>query len=416
MKQYVPEYYNEFKCIAGACRHTCCAGWEIDIDKYTMAEWHQMDEPLRSFILDKVCFPDDCSTDVSAGNLADHSADVEAGQPVAGQPFLKLAEDDRCAFLNNEGLCEMILRCGEDTLCQICTDHPRFRNFYSDRIEMGAGLSCEAAAELIVSWQGNFRLTKTDQQLPKACLADVKEILDDLSHMTEAELQDLRQNEADVFQLRDMLIGILEDRTLDIDSRIDEVLSCCDITMPDLDTSQWADALLSLDRLDAQWTHTLEELREASFAASCTVSNGSTLSCSDTLSGEDLPSNCETQFAGSLPCGSSPSDDGELPDSGSCFASSSPAWLLDPAWQKAFENLMVYFLYRHMPESLTDFDVTTKISFAALSCRLLRDICLMHDKKYGSISLHNLAEYARMYSSEIEYSLSNLGKVYDMLF
>ena len=32
MKRVVPDYYADFACVAGACRHTCCVGWEIDID------------------------------------------------------------------------------------------------------------------------------------------------------------------------------------------------------------------------------------------------------------------------------------------------------------------------------------------------------------------------------------------------
>ena len=25
-----PDYYPAFRCIAGACRHNCCIGWEIE--------------------------------------------------------------------------------------------------------------------------------------------------------------------------------------------------------------------------------------------------------------------------------------------------------------------------------------------------------------------------------------------------
>lgn len=32
MKLVKPSYYKEFKCIAGACTDTCCAGWEVDVD------------------------------------------------------------------------------------------------------------------------------------------------------------------------------------------------------------------------------------------------------------------------------------------------------------------------------------------------------------------------------------------------
>lgn len=29
----VPEYLDEFSCIGGACEDTCCAGWNITVDK-----------------------------------------------------------------------------------------------------------------------------------------------------------------------------------------------------------------------------------------------------------------------------------------------------------------------------------------------------------------------------------------------
>ena len=31
-----PNYYDKFKCIANRCKHSCCIGWEIDIDEDTM--------------------------------------------------------------------------------------------------------------------------------------------------------------------------------------------------------------------------------------------------------------------------------------------------------------------------------------------------------------------------------------------
>lgn len=33
MKIRVPEYYKDFACIGGTCIDTCCAGWEVDVDK-----------------------------------------------------------------------------------------------------------------------------------------------------------------------------------------------------------------------------------------------------------------------------------------------------------------------------------------------------------------------------------------------
>ena len=33
MKVMTPHYYKDFRCIAGACTDTCCAGWDVDVDK-----------------------------------------------------------------------------------------------------------------------------------------------------------------------------------------------------------------------------------------------------------------------------------------------------------------------------------------------------------------------------------------------
>ena len=33
MKIVTPAYYKDFKCIAGACTDTCCAGWDVDVDE-----------------------------------------------------------------------------------------------------------------------------------------------------------------------------------------------------------------------------------------------------------------------------------------------------------------------------------------------------------------------------------------------
>ena len=120
MQIYAPSYYKKFRCIASACRHTCCVGWEIAVDE----------ESLPRFAADPLVAPY-----------------LETGDT----PHIRLLSGERCPFLREDGLCEMILQNGEDSLCQICRDHPRFRNFWSDRVEIGLGLVCEEAARLIFS-------------------------------------------------------------------------------------------------------------------------------------------------------------------------------------------------------------------------------------------------------------------------
>ena len=45
MKLYAPGYYKRFACIASKCRHSCCVGWEIDIDPETADTTPEVTEP-----------------------------------------------------------------------------------------------------------------------------------------------------------------------------------------------------------------------------------------------------------------------------------------------------------------------------------------------------------------------------------
>jgi len=132
MKVFAPDYYPGFRCTAGACRHTCCAGWEIDVDPETMKRYREMDGPLGAKLRQRI--------------------------DPAPEPHFMLSDRERCPFLTDQNLCEIILQAGEDALCQICADHPRFRNYWSDRIEMGLGMACEEAARLILTSRHPIRL------------------------------------------------------------------------------------------------------------------------------------------------------------------------------------------------------------------------------------------------------------------
>lgn len=124
MITYFPDYYKDFHCIADKCRHTCCAGWEIDVD----------DDALERFLSDP--------------SIAPH---------ISGNS-ITLDSSERCPFLREDGLCKMILEHGEDFLCDICTEHPRFYNEYEDYTEGGIGLVCEEACRIILDKQEDFTL------------------------------------------------------------------------------------------------------------------------------------------------------------------------------------------------------------------------------------------------------------------
>lgn len=125
MKQYQPTYMHEFHCIADRCRDSCCIGWEISIDDQTAASY------------DKI-----------GGSFGNR---LKAAMTKDSPRCFYTDEHERCPFLNEKNLCDIIMEMGEQSLCQICTDHPRFYNWYPDRKECGLGLCCEEAARLILT-------------------------------------------------------------------------------------------------------------------------------------------------------------------------------------------------------------------------------------------------------------------------
>lgn len=215
MKLIGPDYYGDFRCIADACRHCCCVGWEIDIDKETLAKYQSMQGAMGE-------------------RIRAHMAQEE------DTAHFLLTKEERCPFLNAQGLCELILECGEDMLCQICTDHPRFRNFYTDRTEIGLGLCCEAACRLIMT-----------QQAPTQLIV--------LKDDGENEMPD--EEETAFLNWRDALIGLAQERSFPIQQRMEHVLAYCGCALPEYSKAEWADFYLSLERLDEGWTYRLEQLR-----------------------------------------------------------------------------------------------------------------------------------------------------------
>jgi len=213
MKLIAPDCYPRFACIAGACRHSCCIGWEIDIDEDTREYYRTVPGEIGR-------------------RLAKNIADGEEGS------CFRLGEGERCPFLNRDNLCDLILTLGEDALCQICDDHPRFRNFYADRTEIGLGLCCEAAGRLILLQREPARLTVIDDD-------------------GENDLPD--EAEAGLLALRDELTAIAQDRSRPIDARLGEILSRSGLS-PDRSPARWAEFLGTLERLDDAWADRLNEL------------------------------------------------------------------------------------------------------------------------------------------------------------
>ncbi len=284
MSMFKPSYYDEFKCIANECKHSCCIGWEIDVDS----------DAMKLYRGEQGAFGERLRENISEGEV----------------PHFVLKAGDRCPFLNCENLCDIIINMGEEALCQICADHPRFVNFTQYGEEIGLGMCCEEAARLIVTHK------------------------DRVKFVCEGSGPD--------FALREKILGILQNRDKNIDERIFDLMLEFDIIVPKLN---WQKIYLGLERLDSNWTKRLAG-----------------------LNGERK--------------------------------------LFTKNWDIPFEQILVYFIYRHLSEGIFDGRTEERIKFAVLSFYMIREI-FAHSEE----TIEELIEICRMYSAEVEYSEENTERL-----
>ena len=124
MKYTIPHYFEDFKCVAAECEDTCCAGWQIVIDEDSLDRYEQVEGPF--------------------GNRLANSIDWEEGT------FLQYERERRCAFLNDNNLCEMYERLGEVSLCFTCANYPRHIEEFENLREVTLTISCPEVARILL--------------------------------------------------------------------------------------------------------------------------------------------------------------------------------------------------------------------------------------------------------------------------
>lgn len=125
MKLFKPRYYDDFRCIAGACPDSCCQEWAVVVDA-DKADFYrglpgELGNRLRSVLAE------------------------EDGETVM------VIENRRCPMWRADGLCRIQAELGEQALCKTCREFPRLTHDYGDFMELQLELSCPVAAQLILA-------------------------------------------------------------------------------------------------------------------------------------------------------------------------------------------------------------------------------------------------------------------------
>ena len=174
MRYLKPHFYDQFVCTAGDCPDTCCAGWQIVIDEDSLERYGNEKSEFGKRLRNSIDWEEEC--------------------------FYQ--NNRRCAFLNDENLCDLYKELGPDSLCDTCRLYPRHTEEYEGLRELSLSLSCPEAARIILSCKEPVRFLEEE--------TDEEDDFEEFDFMMFSQLEDTR----------DVLFRILQNRELPLQERM----------------------------------------------------------------------------------------------------------------------------------------------------------------------------------------------------
>lgn len=363
MKYHKPSFFDQFKCIGSACTDTCCAGWEIEVDETT----------AQGYLAEKGAFGDRLRREIGS-------------EP--GEYFFKL-KNNRCPFLNKENLCDIFINLGEERLCDICREHPRFYNWFGDYTEVGLGLCCEEAERLLFSDSKSLTFVEEVTQDEEQDYSDEDEYTD-ASDLLDDESEECEQ----MLEERKAIFSILQNRKKNIGARLKRLL----LQLP------YADEMLLLTVPILEWDDP-ESIPKLDYNAKPST---------NTLKSSAL---FLIRFFGGMESLDEtwPSMMKELEQNIDSLIDVDKAaefiqFMKGENRLYEYEHIAVYLVYRYYPEILFDGQIEAKILFAAASICLLFLMDLQCFQENGVYTQQDRIELVRRFSKEIEYCPENMER------
>lgn len=367
-----PDYYKEFSCIADKCEDTCCAGWEIVIDKKSLNKYKMAlrtaDKSMRRRLLTSVKWV---------------------------QGTFRQGKDKRCAFLNDHNLCDLYSGLGEKSLCKTCRLYPRHIEEFEDVREVTLSISCPEVARILMNKKDPVHFLEYEKPEEEEyeeydpflyfVLADTRDVLIEIAQNREVSM--------------DVRVRMIHGLAHDIQTRIDrsQLFSCEEV----LERYQNERAISHFEKICKrdisdkhirrrnyektkhlyEKLHTLELLRDD--WESLVYETEAMLY---EQSWEDYDQ-LEKEFTNWLK--------EEMPD-----------------WEIQCEQILVYFLSTYFCGAVYDGEAYEKAMLALISVCLIRELLLARWlKNEKTLTTEDVIENVYRYSREIEHSDPNLEEV-----
>lgn len=343
MKTYVPNYYKNFHCLASDCKNSCCtAGWEIDIDENT-AQYYKSVQGEFGNKLRK--------------NIKNNSTN--------SSKCFSLNKNNTCPFLTQNKLCEIYIKLGEQHLCQICQEHPRFYEWFANYKEAGIGLCCEEAARIILTQKDEFKIEEI-------------KLLNDLNNFNDIDYNEEIFNYLN--RAREKIINYINNAS-NIRSSIKNIIWYANVLQQNIDNNLLDD----------------EDIFEINSYTSTNVSEILIF----LLTLEQNNSNWHKYLKNAISLYEKSNQNLNL-----FFKENT---IIDTY----LKNIFLYFIWRYFIKSVFDEDVISKVILAAISTATIETLLFTKWIENKTLTLEDCIKIVQNYSEEIEYNEDNIIKIYN---
>ncbi|MCR1962890.1 flagellin lysine-N-methylase [Clostridium perfringens] len=439
MKVRVPNYFNEFKCIASECEDTCCAGWEIVIDDETHKRYEKVEGEFGDILRSKIVKSD-------------------------GENIF-LLNNGNCSFLNEKKMCEIYINLGEDHLCYTCQQFPRYTEEFLDLKEVGLSLSCPEAARIILRKAENttFNLSEEDK-----CENEMQEELEDdlslsceninssncdlckssnlknsennrlfnLSESENIECFDLKNSEDSEFSNSEVDSFTEDEDYFDegIDAEVlSEFLECRNIVFKIIERNDFdlgTKAALALEfvkevqnKIDLgdmdEIPELMEEYRDENFINTL-LKELESFKGKESIKYKNL---CECLNVYKKIKHINSNDPLGLEKALKYFEGNEEFYLrkhkeFNEYYKEnlyKFKNILVYFIFRYFMKAIFDYDVSAKIKLAIISTLTIKELAVVRFiENNNEFTEEDMVEVSRIYSKDIEHSDENIENLQEI--
>lgn len=393
MRYCKPDYYDDFQCLAGDCPDTCCAGWQIYIDEDSLERYEQVEGPF--------------------GNRLKNSIDWQEGA------FFQCGR--RCAFLNEQDLCDLYAELGEDALCETCTRYPRHIEEFEGLRELSLSLSCPEAARIMLEKREKTTFITWETEEEETSFEE-----DEMDFLLFTWLEDARE----------VILGIVQNRKLTLDYRMQLILAMAKEIQQQLDDGQGFEIEETIETY-RQYTSFYGEDRVDQISGDGLTGEKSDAerivsTLCNQLTAEnnhnDYHSRCQ-EFRIFQEMELLRSEWGELLKkvwntlyaSGeknyeriktgfSAFCRTFGGERDGSRWEEIGEQLLVFFVFTYFCGAVYDEWIESKIRLSVFSVTWIRELCMYRYLEKGQqLSMQDIIEMAWHYAREVEHSDENLG-------